>query len=169
MALEVLPAPTSLISLSSGRPLSPFTDGQGRIRLFYEARRQPQVPCWRATPLTPPPPCNAGYATKRSSTGRVRFAPDRAVRIPQGDLAALAPDDRIYVAWIDDPQTARSPASPRYLARRPARLGIAVSFTLTDDAVRAQTWSPPMSIATPFTRQTSRTSLTLPRLRWWAQ
>ena len=115
-ALKVVPAPTSLVSLESapaGR-LSPCTDSQGRIRLFYEAWETPTQPV--AGILAPGvlTPSSAGNYVLR----RVRYKtfldgawrdshPVFSQRVtPQADPAALAlPDDRTWVAWIDDPQT----------------------------------------------------------------
>jgi phage tail-like protein len=153
--LEVVPEPTSLISLEnapSGR-LSAFTDSAGRLRLFYEA--------WE-TPTQPAPTLAGGgpSAVSAAETGnfvlrRVHYKtfldrawydshpmfPERVT--PQGGPAALAlPDDRIWIAWLDDPLTAnsrlrwavgttRGPQPARLLGQNSEPFGLTAGAVLT--------------------------------------
>jgi phage tail-like protein len=149
--LEVVPAATSLISLEcapSGR-LSPCTDSAGRLRLFYEAWETPTQPAPGIVGTSGPAAAQTGnYVLRRARyktflDGAWRDSqpmfPERVV--PQGGPAALVlPDDRIWVAWLDDPLTVKTRlrwALGRSRAPQPARLLGQKSepFALTDGAV----------------------------------
>jgi len=115
--LQILPAPTSLLSLESapeGR-LATTTDSLGRARLFYEAWDTP----------TAPSPDTAARAALHVAAGAAGANARRRIRYktfvdglwrdsqpvypqgatPQADPAAVAlPDDRIFCAWIEAPQ-----------------------------------------------------------------
>jgi hypothetical protein len=164
-SIKIVPTTTSLVSLEnapSGR-LSPMTDSQGRIRLFYEAWETPTQP--KADLRSPGVQVldDAGGYTLR----RVRYKtflhgvwrdshPMFARRIaPQADPAVLAlSGDRIWVAWVDDPQTDTSrlrfaigvsrPALPARLLgqrREPFALKAGAVLTLTGDWPGADTYT----------------------------
>lgn len=163
-SLVVTAAPTSLVSLENapaGR-LSTATDSLGRIRLFYEAWETPTRPEAGLAPAGAQAPGDAGGYVLR----RVRYKTylegawldshpvfDRAVT-PQADPAALAlPGDRLWAAWVDDPQTAasrlryavgvsRPPLPARLLGQRrePFKLADGAVLTLVGDWAGADTY-----------------------------
>jgi phage tail-like protein len=114
--LEIVPSAASLVSLESaptGR-LSSGTDSLGRIRLFYGAWETPTEPEGSLGSNSGMAAATAGNYVLR----RVRYKTfvDGQWRdsqplytegtTPQSDAAVLMlPDDRIWVAWLDDPMT----------------------------------------------------------------
>jgi hypothetical protein len=118
-ALQVIPTPTTVLSIESapaGR-LSPLSDSLGRIRLFYEAWEKPTQREAGASSSGGQTPANTGgyvlrrvhYKTFVDGAWRDSHPMFSPRLTPQGDPAALAlPDDRIWVAWVDEPQTANS-------------------------------------------------------------
>jgi phage tail-like protein len=147
----IQPATTSLVSLESaplGR-LSAVTDSQSRIRLFYEAWETPTQPEASLQPSAAQPVAQAGsyllrrvhYKTFCDGAWRDSHSIVAQGVAMQGDPAALAlPDDRLWTAWIDAPQTdtsrlrfaigtSRLPLPARLLGQRRE------PFSLTDGAV----------------------------------
>jgi phage tail-like protein len=118
-SLQISPAPTSLISLEdapNGR-LCAVTDSTGRLRLFYEAWKTPTPPASAVAESTGPPATVTGnyvlrkihYKTLVDGAWRDSqpIFTDRVT--PQADPAALVlPDDRVWLAWLDDPLTSNT-------------------------------------------------------------
>jgi phage tail-like protein len=148
--LRILPSPTSLVSLAgspTGR-LSPCADLAGRIRLFYEAWETPTRPASDVAAAAAAATDSGNQALRRV---RYKTFVDGAWRdaqpiftetvTPQADPAAVVlPDHRIWVAWLDDPLTARTRlrwALGRSATPMPARLLGQKSepFALTDAGV----------------------------------
>ncbi len=149
--IRIAPDSTSLVSLQnspSGR-LSPVTDSLSRLRLFYEAWETPSQPEAAAPTTGVDAPSTAGaYVLRRLHYKTLMngvwldshpIFPQNV--IAQSDPAGIAlPDDRLWVAWVDNPQTSGShlrftiglsrpllPARLLGLRRQP--------FALTDGAV----------------------------------
>lgn len=149
--IAVIPQPASLVSLENAPAgkLSTLADSQGRIRIFYESWETPGQPEVFAAVIGANAPSDAGNYVLR----RVRYKtfidgvwrdshPILAQNVtPQADPAAVSlPDDRIWAAWCDAPQTdsswirfaigaSRIPAPARVLGQRRE------PFALTDGAV----------------------------------
>jgi phage tail-like protein len=149
--LQIVPAPTSLLSLdhaSNGR-LAAGIDSLGRVRLFYEAWETPTQPAPGIVTTTGPSAADTGnYVLRRIHyktfvDGAWRDAePIYTNRVtPQADPAALVlPDDRIWVAWLDNPLTTATQlrwSLGTAQAALPAQLSSRKSepFALTDGAV----------------------------------
>jgi len=157
--LQILPEPTSLVSLESapaGR-LSPQIDSQGRIRVFYEARETPTLPEAGAPSTGGNAPSltgayvvrNVHYKTLLDGLWRDSHPIFSQSATPQADPAAVAlPDDRNWVAWVDNPQTdasrVRFAVGPSQVPLPAALQGQRLEpFALTDGAMLTLTgnWS----------------------------
>ena len=143
--------PSSLVSLESapGGRLSPATDAQGRIRLFYEAWETPTPADIRSLSAGGSAGAAAGgyvlrrvhYKTFADGAWRDSHPILTAGVVPQADPAAIAlADDRIWLGWLEHPQTGA--CRLRFMtgtahASEPARLfgQRREPFKLTDGAV----------------------------------
>ena len=148
--VQIIPESSSLISLQhapSGR-LGSLTDSLGRVRIFYETWDTPSQPASTA-PTTAAASAGASvqrrlyYKTLLNGLWLDSHPVFSQTVTPQADPAsALLPNDRIWIAWVDNPQTTSSqlrfalgdsnPLAPARLLglRRPP-------FVLVDGAVLA--------------------------------
>ncbi|MBB6253160.1 phage tail protein [Nitrospirillum iridis] len=151
--LQVVPANNSLVSLENapeGR-LSAGTDSIGRVRFFYGTWETPTRPA--SAVAVDEAAAEAGGAAMRrvhyktftdgAWRGSRPVYPSRVT--PQADpAAAVLPDDRIWLAWIDDPLTMNSrlrwtlgtarPPQPAHISGR-----VSEPFALVDGATLAFT------------------------------
>lgn len=115
-ALKITTAATSLVSLESSPSghLSSLTDSQSRTRLFYEAWETPTQPEADALTSGVSAISDAGnyllrrvrYKTFLDGTWRNSHPMFEQRAVPQADPAAISlPDDRVWAAWIENPQT----------------------------------------------------------------
>ncbi len=149
--LEITPESSSLISLehAAGGRLSPATDSLGRTRLFFEVGETPSRSSNSTSGAGPASAAAAGnYVLRRlhyKTFGNNAWSDSHPVApqgvSPQADPAAVVlPDQRLFVAWIENPQTAIS--RPRFILGTsrppvPARLmgQVREPFALVDGKV----------------------------------
>ncbi len=148
--VRIVSATASLVSLESapqGR-LSPAADALGRVRIVYEHRETPTLREARG-PLSAPSAGAPGalgmrrirYKTLADGVFRDAHSIDEAGPRPQGDPAAtVLPDDRVWAAWVDDPQTGHARLRAAIGVSRPAQparvVGLkATLFALVPNAV----------------------------------